>query len=321
FGASLTDTLDLSHVVSFTFEPLARSSVNPLKVYGSHLENLSISMIGGKGVKFSSFNCPRLRNFRLQGHPETRFDPIRQLLGQCANTLELLELECFQFRDHPNFIRDLAANQGTKLKKFSLKSSIGIESRDLQALLANCENLVDFHGVQQVIDADHIGPSFVPSDQLATWSAVPPPILQGSSSWSCLNLVELMVAIRIPRHVDPLERQRLFSLVYSSLSPLVHLKTIDLSGGWCDIDRSQFFVGVPWTLKTGLNSLQLLGRVKRLVLTGWESDIGEQDILWMRKYWPKLHLISSWNENAIPWCKFCRQLQKYWPECMNIVWE
>ncbi|KAF9343876.1 hypothetical protein BGX26_005093, partial [Mortierella sp. AD094] len=273
FGNSLTDTLDLSHVVSFTLERHEGSSRIPIKIQGSHLENLSVFMLVGNGMKFSSFNCPRLRNIYLQGLLETELGSVRQLLGQCVNTLESLKLENFQFRNDPKFIWDLAANHGTKLKKLSLKKSNGIESRDLQDLLANCEKLLDFHGVQQIIDADHIGPSFVPSNQLATWSAVPPPIPQGSSSWSCLNLVELSVAIRIPRHVDPLERHRLFSLVYSSLSPLVHLKTIDLSGGWCSIDRSLFFVGVPWTLKTGLNSLQLLSRVKRLVLTGWESDI------------------------------------------------
>ncbi|KAF9202643.1 hypothetical protein BGZ49_007224 [Haplosporangium sp. Z 27] len=314
-------TLDLNQIDSFTLEGYDGGLRIPIMIHGPRLRHLAMLLLTGNSLKISSSHCPQLQSLHLEGFRECDIDFIRQILGHGANTLEILKLEYCWFKEDTTFISDLVANHSTTLKKLSLRKSTGIESRDIQTLLTSCHNLEDFNGAQQVLEAKDIRSSSVPSDQLTTWLASPSLMLPESFSWSCLNLTELSIAIRTPLHLDPSEHQRLFSLIYSALSPLIHLKTIDLSGGWSTVDRKQYFVGVPWNLKAGLNSLQLLSNMRRLVLTGWEDQIYKEDILWMKQYWPRLHLISSWNEGAEPWRHFCLELHQYWPECMNIVWE
>ncbi|KAI7825619.1 hypothetical protein BC939DRAFT_447869 [Gamsiella multidivaricata] len=81
--------------------------------------------------------------------------------------------------------------------------------------------------------------------------------------------------------------------VYDQLSRLTQLEFLDLTGGG---NTSFHFLveyprGIPWTLDAGLDKLQGLGRMRELVVTGWEEKMTRQEARWLKQHWPELRKI------------------------------
>ncbi|KAI1305007.1 hypothetical protein EDD11_005031 [Mortierella claussenii] len=299
FKSNVGAVLDLGHVRTFSLRRHEGATVNPFQVRGHNLKKMMIYSRIGCQLQVSFWDCPLLQEILLDGHwRDGEAMSIKKLLVQCHGLLESLTLHYCQVNFGPTFVQDVLMQHQATLKNITFVETFSIASKDIQTILANCENLESFLIDQHFLEAKDIQQP-EGSNQQSSASLISPRT-HHTPVWSCRNITMLSVAICIPLCAKSSDYRGYVSTIYSALSFLTQLNTIDLSGCRSKVDRKQYWVGVPWTLESGMHSLLQLKQMERLMLTGWEDDIQKDDILWMRQYWPRLQKISGWDENSRP---------------------
>ncbi|KAF9356647.1 hypothetical protein BGX26_004960 [Mortierella sp. AD094] len=96
------------------------------------------------------------------------------------------------------------------------------------------------------------------------------------------------------------------------LAVLTRLRHLDLSGEHVEkVDHVQ--IGLPWTLKHGLQRLALLRNLEHVAITGWIDEMGVPEIEWMKQSWPNLKRISVLKSNAASMSRFRSLVAEVWP--------
>ncbi|KAF9095166.1 hypothetical protein BGX23_000942 [Mortierella sp. AD031] len=277
--------------------------------------------------------CPQLTTFE---HRRGSLMPeafTHSLLASASKSIRSLSLVRLTLQ--PTLISDLIANNHCQqLTHFDLSGSERIKSTDLQWLLCNCPELIEFKGPAGVLWGEDL--------------------FQSSSTgktWACQRIKKLQMLICLARPDSGLwETEKMFlgfplwdappadsnlflqvqRAVFEQIGQLTELEVLDLSGGY---GIGQFLHevprGLPWTLEAGLDRLKNLTRMRELTVSGWENKMTRKEAQWFRQFWPELRSISTKNgaafarrhqfdkpvseELVVGWLAFQMCLHQEWP--------
>ncbi|KAF9114955.1 hypothetical protein BGX27_009385 [Mortierella sp. AM989] len=278
------------------------------------------------------WNCPRLQTYRYReaknGSSENSIYTTN-LLESCNSSLRSLSLiSSVVALDLANSLID--RGQCQILTRLDFSGSSYIKSKEIQALLCNCPELIEFSGPQGVLWGEDL--------------------LESPQNWTCVKLRKLQLMICMARpdsdkweqsmrqgrgpigfplqgiigtnlsrfypvfstwqkneegidqglHADDFKDVQ--DAIFDQLSQLTQLEILDLNGS--DLSASQFLFeyprGIPWTLEAGLDKLKDLSKMKSLIITGWEDRMTRREVRWFKRYWPDLKSIVNKSGNMSP---------------------
>ncbi|KAF9208176.1 hypothetical protein BGZ49_009573 [Haplosporangium sp. Z 27] len=273
------------------------------------------------------WNCPRLQKYQYHNGSLENSVYTSNILESCRGKLGSLSL--ISTIVTPTLASDLVVSRHCQtLTYLDFSGSSWIKSDEIQALLCNCPELIEFNGPHGVLWGEDI--------------------LESGQNWACIKLKKLQMMICMARpdsdvweqstrqgrgpigfplqgiigpqlsqyypvfntserrpgqdidqesYVDDLKSIR--DAAYNQLSQLTQLEILDLNGG--GFSASQFLYeyprGIPWTLEAGLDNLRNLSKMKTLVVTGWEDRMKREEVQWFKKHWPDLLSIINRSGN------------------------
>jgi hypothetical protein len=191
------------------------------------------------------------------------------------------------------------------LERLTFYDVYGMTDKEIAQLLACCPSLRDFTDTQFNSGRSREGFNaqfFIDQDR------------DGSlKPWMCeTSLRILKIRIRILPRTDagedrvteyyPGQAREIQKRVYDRLARFTHLETLCLGGEYASPVLSR----LEMSLKSGLDKLSGLKRLKELDVSNMRSQIGKQEVKWMAKQWPKLRVIRGLPEEnrtkkAVKW--------------------
>ncbi|KAG0354221.1 hypothetical protein BC939DRAFT_435650 [Gamsiella multidivaricata] len=183
----------------------------------------------------------------------------------------------------------------------------GLSSANLQQIMTTCGNLRVFQGPEETI--------FWTKD-----------MLNSGRPWASCRLETLVVLVGTEvretgaskysggdiHEVDWIFQQdytrRCIDYMFEQLSRQESLEILDLrSTGEIGFHRG--LVGIPLTLKAGLDRLKGLKNLKNVLVTGWESEMGAAEAEWMLTHWPRIKNVSRHGDvDSTGWQEFMQNL-------------
>ncbi|KAF9358902.1 hypothetical protein BGX26_000687 [Mortierella sp. AD094] len=273
------------------------------------------------------WNCPHLQTYQCLNGTLDNSVYTSNLLESCRGNLTSISLISSVVA--PGVATGLIERGHCQiLTHMDFSGASWIRSKEIQALLCNCPELIEFNGPHGVLWGEDL------MESTQNWSCVKLRKLQmmvcmarpDSDKWEqsirqgrgpigfplreiigtnlsrfypVFNTSELKLGQEIDQgsHADDLKGVR--DAVFDQLSQLTQLETLDLNGS--NLSASQFLYeyprGIPWTLEAGLDKLRNLSKMKRLVVTGWEDRMTRREVRWFKKYWPDLLSIVNTSGN------------------------
>ncbi|KAF9344719.1 hypothetical protein BGX34_005399 [Mortierella sp. NVP85] len=205
------------------------------------------------------------------GHSHLEDDTMARVLALLPNLVAL------NARSTPFGARcalQLLENQGPKMIELDLMDCDSLSSTVIQRFLTGMPNLRKFGAAR--LEASDITTPFMKSNTTAS----------SPSSWVCLDLEELELAIiGVHRIENPAPREACF-IIYEQLAQLARLRVLVLREN-VSASREEDF-RLDWTLRNGLKNLHTLKRLSSLDIQGLHAKVGMEEIEWMAQEWPQL---------------------------------
>ncbi|KAG0001754.1 hypothetical protein BGZ79_004207 [Entomortierella chlamydospora] len=273
------------------------------------------------------WDCPHLQTYECSNGTPDNSVYTTNLLESCRGSLTSISLISSVVA--PGMATSLIERGHCQtLTHMNFSGASWIRSKEIQALLCNCPELIEFSGPHGVLWGEDL--------------------MESAQNWSCIKLKKLQMMIcmarpdsdkwdqstkqgrgpvgfplrgiigtNLSRYYPVFDTSELKSeqevdqgsytddlrgvvdAVFYQLSQLTQLETLDLNGS--NFSESQFLYeyprGIPWTLEAGLDKLRNLSKMKHLVVTGWEDRMTRREARWLKKYWPDLQSTVNTSGN------------------------
>ncbi|KAF9364730.1 hypothetical protein BGX34_000624 [Mortierella sp. NVP85] len=242
--------------------------------------------------------CPKIKAFaiRLLGYnPSFSEDQLVEILNGCKNNLTSFENYCEHFKDLS--CQALVNNLASTLTHLRLDKCGFISP---MKIISSCPHLIHFHcamplnareilGIQRDTSeppdypyASRAQQSYQPSRNQPLPRTIHPP------EWACKNLQTLEIGIWGLHKGTPGWQEA----VLKQLARLTQLRVLDVQAG------SDITDGLAFRLASGLDILSSLTMLETLRLGTIWQDMGEQEIEWIVKAWPRLSSIHGWVHHS-----------------------
>ncbi|KAF9436845.1 hypothetical protein BGZ76_002806 [Entomortierella beljakovae] len=234
-------------------------------------------------AQFVALQGPYLESIRLACFSGITAKDIRLILTKCPNLVSLYAPEIMMFAG------DLVASRNDSHQNKdddSEKEWVCSKIERLSVYICLDQSAFDFgHGTQfypfQQYQFLQKPSTDINSDVQQRHSLTP---LQ---SWSH----SVLEAQHWGNNADESRVQSHKEALLDQISLLTRLKHLDLSGEHVEnVDHVQ--IGIPFTLRGGLEKLGSLKCLEHVAVTGWINEMGIEEIKWMKRSWPNLKNMS-----------------------------
>jgi len=296
---------------------------SPIQAQGQHefiqrcpnLESLTLSFCGDtlpvREIKDllspKTSPCPKIKVFaiRLLGYnPSFSEDQLVEILNGCKSDLTSFESYCDHFKDMS--CQALVSNLASTITHLRLEKCQFSSNVSTMKIISSCPHLMHFHcaaplnareilGIQndtsEPLDYPHASraqQSYQPSRNQPLAKSIHPP------EWACKNLQTLEVGICGLFNGTPRWQQE----VLKQLAKLTQLRVLDVKTGSVPTLGEGSLDGVDFRLEAGLDILSSLTMLETLRFGAIWQEMGEQEIEWIIKAWPRLSSIHGWVHHS-----------------------
>ncbi|KAF9157057.1 hypothetical protein DFQ26_009141 [Actinomortierella ambigua] len=267
-----------------------------------HCPNLtSITVIYSSGVDLlvqtlaRTYGCGKLKSFALHRNPYSRrdkkFDQVmeKMLKGMARDFYRLESIDLRGFNVSEKLLLIIAAFVGPRLTKLSIHDSWSISVKGVAALLTQCPHLRNVcFGLEQNHRRDC---NDVPMD----------PRVIFREPWACSATLERFTCpIGFRGGAEPEDmiygapgHRALERKVCAQLGRLLQIRHLDLSVAKfrSKLAGAMQVYGFSWTLERGLDQLSGLQRLIYINFGLAHSELGLDELVWMKQHWPRLYAI------------------------------
>ncbi|KAG0233227.1 hypothetical protein BGW42_007540 [Actinomortierella wolfii] len=285
------------------------SFVQSLLPYCSRLVKITIPPLNGVSLDklcqlLDDQNaCPQLAVLDFARVRNAHCDVFTRILHSCRR-LTITEVNLVWGSADRHTLMAIWQHHGATIETLRVTRCMdSVTSEDLAAIIATCPKLKVLH-LQSLDDQVSLMAKDIVSmngdDSGSSSSITNCSYTRTPATWTCLNLVELRVAISgictrrreyCPTHDDCQTTQR---NVYRLFSQLRYLRVLDV-GCRSGIARSGLRRrgGLEWTLASGMEQLHTLRCLEELSARHMANGMDVPELEWMKEHWPRLNCVEG----------------------------